>query len=177
MDFGPIRGKEDSLSKSFSQYVIGTTILDANIPVRKYSDTYHARWGIEEMYKTTKTMLNAEYLRSKNENGVLQEIYANFTLQSMTRIIANSVDNQINHCKILADPADKGYKLNLRVNFSNIIQTVQRKISGLFAFSQKTIKKTIETIFKTTSRVYQASRPGRSFPRISMRPTKRLRAA
>lgn len=171
--FKPIRIRLVKYVVKEKEYVIGTTILDQNISIKKYSDTYHARWGVEELYKTTKTMLNAEFIRSKNENGVLQEIYANFALQSLTRIISNSADDQINHRKVALDCSKTPA---VKVNFLNTIQTVQRKIAGLFALSRQTVRNTIEIVFGATSRVYQASRPGRSFPRISMRPTKRLKA-
>ena len=156
-----------------TEYVVGTSILDNNLNVNQFADTYHSRWGIEEMYKTTKTMMNAEFIRSKNENGVLQEVYANFALQSLIRTIGNQVDSNLNSG---IEALESYKKVKVKMNFSNILLTVQRHISGMFSHCKKTLKSTISTIFKNATRVYQAERPGRSFPRVSVRPVKRLRA-
>ena len=45
--------------------VCATTLLDKiKYPAENFSDLYHGRWGIEELYKVSKTFIDVEDLRT-----------------------------------------------------------------------------------------------------------------
>lgn len=152
-------------------YVLGTTIMDPSIPVNHFAEVYHSRWGIEELYKVTKTMLNAEFIRAKSEIGVLQEIYANFTITTLSRIFQNESEEILQ--KNLQTTTTDGPHIEIKANFSNCLKSVQRQLSGLFSSSQNFLRKSVRSIMNFTSRSYQAARPNRSYERKSVRPVKR----
>ena len=58
-------------------YVLGTTVLDPQrYRVADLADLYHARWGIEEMYKISKQFLEVDQFHGQRERLVKQELYA-----------------------------------------------------------------------------------------------------
>ena len=56
------------------------------------SSLYHGRWGIEELYKTSKTMIAVDEFHGRTERGIRQELYAHFNLIAMTRLLSNRGD-------------------------------------------------------------------------------------
>ena len=56
------------------------------------ADLYHDRWGIEELYKTSKLGFELENFHIRSERGVKQEIFAHFNLIAMTRLFTNFGD-------------------------------------------------------------------------------------
>ena len=72
-------------------YVLATTLLDKKKYPRKiFSDVYHSRWGIEEMYKTLKSVLGTIDFHGKSLKNVEQEIFAGFLLITISRLLANT---------------------------------------------------------------------------------------
>ena len=73
-----------------STYVLATTLLDrSRYRIADLSDLYHARWGIEELYKISKQMLTVEQFHGQSELLVQQELSAHFSLIAMTRLFTN----------------------------------------------------------------------------------------
>ena len=73
-----------------TEYALGTTLLDRRrYRVGALSDLYHARWGVEEMYKISKQFLEIEQFHGHSERLVKQELFAHFNLLSMTRLLTN----------------------------------------------------------------------------------------
>jgi hypothetical protein len=75
------------------EYFLGTTLLDQKYPRAELQDLYHSRWGIEELYKTTKYTMSTEEFHSKSLRGVRQEIYAQLALITLNRIFTNHTDD------------------------------------------------------------------------------------
>ena len=68
-----------------TEYVLGTTLLDRRrYSVTALADLYHARWGIEEMYKVSKQFLEVDQFHGRTESLVQQELWAHFNLIAMT---------------------------------------------------------------------------------------------
>ncbi len=62
-------------------YVLGTTLLDSQYYKKEeLSDLYHSRWGIEELYKISKVLINVEEFPAQSERGIKQELFAHFVL-------------------------------------------------------------------------------------------------
>jgi len=75
-----------------TEYILCTTILDETITSEEFAEVYHGRWGIEEHYKTVKSMLTLEVFHSKTLRGVLQEIYAKELVVTLSRVLATDTE-------------------------------------------------------------------------------------
>ena len=77
-------------------YYLATSLLESNISIDEFAIMYHKRWEIEEHYKLKKSILEIQYFHSKNELGVLQEIYCAALLINITRIFSVEANEFIN---------------------------------------------------------------------------------
>ncbi|MCP4450849.1 MAG: transposase, partial [Planctomycetes bacterium] len=58
-------------------YTLGTTLLDGDVYQKAaFPDLYHARWGIEELYKVSKQLVGVDEFHAQTERGVKQELFA-----------------------------------------------------------------------------------------------------
>lgn len=74
-------------------YILGTTLLDKEIyPLDDFPDVYHARGGVEELYKISKQHIDVEDFHGQSERGVKQELFAHFVLITLTRIFSNHTE-------------------------------------------------------------------------------------
>ena len=146
-------------------YILGTTLLDQQkYKIRDLSDVYHARWGVEELYKISKQLIKVEEFHGQSERGVKQELFAHFVLITLTRIFSNHCENSFNsHNTVDETPKSKA-------NFKNCLLTVARNIEGLLLQQATVVSKTINNILESIYLCRQKERPGRSFDRISRKP-------
>ena len=159
-------------------FCLGTTLLDQNKykDIQDFSDLYHARWGIEELYKTSKRTFVIEDFHAKNERGIKQEVFAHLTLITISRIFANQADLIKNQSNILTTSSSKtdNSQLNtqdtkdskLKINFKNCVHVFIRNLEGLLLL-QSRINENIQNVFKFIISRCQKQRLGRSFPRLS----------
>ncbi|MCP3877152.1 MAG: IS4 family transposase, partial [Sulfitobacter sp.] len=78
-------------------YTLGTTLLDSDgYPQTAFPDLYHARWGIEELYKVSKRLIGVDEFHAQTEWGVKQELFAHFVLLTLNRILANHTEAGLN---------------------------------------------------------------------------------
>lgn len=75
-----------------NDYFIATTIMEKEITINDFAESYHARWGIEELYKVAKSFIDVEDFHSKSERGVKQEIFASLFLTTLTRL--STIENR-----------------------------------------------------------------------------------
>ena len=84
----PIRlllGPKDSEGK---HVVLATNLLDLKTYSRKsLLELYCTRWRVETMYGRVKTLLQLENFHARTYNGVMQEIFANLLLISLTALV------------------------------------------------------------------------------------------
>ena len=155
-------------------YCLGTTLIDQNqySNIQDFIDIYHARWGVEELYKVSKHIFSIEDFHAKSERGVKQEIFAHFALITMNRIFANQADADLNRTNNPPDqksPLLKTQINKIKTNFKNCIQIFSRSIEELL-FLQSKMDTTIKRIYHFIIGRYQKERPGRSYVRKSMKP-------
>jgi len=162
-------------------YCLGTTLTDQSRydNTQDFIDIYHARWGVEELYKVSKRIFIIEDFHAKSERGVKQEIFAHFALITMNRIFANQADIDLNRpsnsivqsevltCSELAPGNNKMSRI--KTNFKNCIHVFTRGIEELLLLQNK-LKAAVERTFNFIIGRHQKERPGRSYPRISMLP-------
>ena len=105
-----------------TDFCLATSLLDGDrYGVQALSDIYHARWGVEEMYKTGKAVI--ERFHAKSERGVRQELYAAFVLVALARQFSNRCDDDI---------SDGDDRPAMRANFKNGLRLVGKEIEALF---------------------------------------------
>jgi hypothetical protein len=165
-------------------FCLGTTLVGEHqrYPLREFMDVYHARWGVEELYKISKRSIDVEDFHAKSERGVKQEVFAHFALITMTRLFANQADDQFNAAdgpNIDASSSDDSPPVTsnrhkLKVNFKNAIHVLAQNIEPLLMIRDQ-MAVVVKKVFKRIVSQYQRIRPGRTFPRKSMRPDPRWR--
>jgi len=148
-------------------YCLGTTLVNQEqySNIQDFIDLYHARWGVEELYKISKQIFCIEDFHAKSERGVKQEIFAHFALITMNRIFANKADADLNQSSY---PVDNKSSL-LKINFKNCIQVFSRSMEELLLLQTK-IKLSVDRVYKFIIGRNQKERPGRSYARKSMKP-------
>ena len=127
-------------------FCLGTTLVDQNQynNTQDFIDIYHARWGVEELYKVSKRIFIIEDFHAKSERGVKQEIFAHFALITMNRIFANQADsdlNQSNNSDVkttdIECPSMKTQGPKIKTNFKNCIHVFARSIEELLLLKKK----------------------------------------
>ena len=145
-----------------TEYCLATSLLDSRrYPIPALSDLYHGRWGIEELYKTSKAVI--EHFHAKSERGVRQELYAAFTLVTLTRQFVNRCDSDLNSADSEDLPA-------MRANFKNGLRLVGREIEAIFLRQSEMVNQSVRRIMAGLSQCIQRERPGRSYKRESRQP-------
>jgi len=168
-------------------FCLGTTLVEDHqqYALEEFMEVYHGRWGVEELYKISKRIIDVEDFHAKSERGVKQEVFAHFTLITMSRLFANQADSDLNTNdasggsgvdKSAPDESTKAtpIKDKLRTNFKNCIHVVARNLEHLLLVRDR-VAATVAKVFKLVAGQYQRVRPGRSNPRKSMRPDPRWR--
>lgn len=156
-----IRGPVDSEGKPI---VFVTNLLDR----KRYSRfeivaLYRKRWSCETLYDRVKNLLRLQKFHARSVNGVLQEIFANLLILSLTAIAVTSV--------VKEDTVDVEVELP---SFKNAAESIRRH---LFAVVDHRIegqkpRRLMRQILAEVRAVMYPIRPGRSYPRVSQQPIK-----
>jgi len=81
------------------KYILATTLIEQSYyEPEAFNDLYHKRWSIEELYKSSKSILCIEDFHSHSEKGVKQEIQAHILLLNLTRIAENDLNLKNRNC-------------------------------------------------------------------------------
>lgn len=157
----PIELRLISCKVKNSVVIIATTILDKSIKSDDIFNLYGARWGIEEEYKLLKTGLEVEKFRSKNLNGILQEIFASLLLMNLAHAIIT---------------LEKGPKIKLkeRLEYSVLgaIKTIKWVAGFLFAAASEKMSTCLRFFENGISCGKTRHRAGRTYPRRSYKKPK-----
>jgi len=152
-----------------NSYCIGTTLVDCRYTVDDFMDVYHSRWGVEELYKISKQMIEVDDFHGRSERTIKQELFAHFVLITMSRLCSNESEsllitllNQSNNTM--------GDQSTVQVNFKNTLATVSRHLEDIMFAPARCIKNVMESMISSISRCRQKIRPGRSYVRKSRKP-------
>ena len=169
-----------------TQFCVGTTLVDPQqrYPLQEFMDVYHARWGVEELYKVSKRLFTIEDFHAKTERGVKQELFAHFVLITMNRLFANRADRQLNPeepASELRPPSGSSTsgvvpraRWTLQTNFKHCLHVFTRSLEELLLLHDRMKTAVHRTIASIVSQ-YQRVRPGRSYPRQSLKPESKWR--
>ena len=150
-------------------YCIGTTLMDRQYTIDALRDVYHARWGIEELYKVSKQLIEVDDFHGRSERAIKQELFAHFVLITMSRLCSNESENLLVSLLNLTHEETDG-ESKIQVNFKNALATVSRHLENIMFVPARCIKNVMEDIVYSISRYRQKTRPGRSYVRKSMKP-------
>lgn len=157
-----------------STYVLGTTLLDSKqYHKTALCDLYHSRWGIEELYKISKVLVNVEDFHAQSERGVKQELFAHFVLITLNRIFANHAEGEINERSVTLTNDGVLSKTLFRINIKNSLVTMARNLELLFLQQAKLVAQTINNMINAISFCRQVERPNRKYARLSRKPVKK----
>lgn len=155
-------------------YCIGTTLIDERYTIEALKKVYHARWGIEELYKISKNMIVVDDFHGRSERTVKQELFAHFVLITMSRLCTNESENLLNSLLNL-QPDEMDPKQTIQANFKNSLATMSRHLEDIIFVPARCIKKVMDEIVSSISRNHQKVRPNRSYVRKSKKPVNKWR--
>lgn len=157
-------------------YCLGATLFDQSISPQDFQDVYHARWGIEELYKISKHTFDVEQFHAKSERGVKQEIYAHFALITINRIVGHHADKTRRYLQAQQSTLMPTIAPN-RTNFKNTVCAFFRNMESLLLGGAACCFDGVINWVKSSVLRFQKERPGRAYPRKSMKPINKWQAA
>ena len=144
---------------------MGTTLLDSRrYRVAALADLYHARWGIEELYKVSKQFLEVDQFHGRSERLVKQELFAHFNLIAMTRLLANR------DAALCGTARPQDGRAVPQANFKHSLAALAQHLEGLLLRHSAYVSETLERICEWVGTGRRKRRPDRSYPRRSLRP-------
>ena len=158
-----IRGPKDNEGK---RIILATNFSDS----KRYSRNsllklYRSRWVVETMYGRVKNLLKLESFHSKSVNGVMQEIYANLLVISLTALIALSAARELRLDPEVAVPSFKNAQAVVRRHLFEAILAHPKP-------TRDTARALAQQLIEEATRVIWKKQPGRSYPRVSKQPIK-----
>ena len=108
--------------------------------------------------------MEVEDFHGQSERGVKQELYACFTLITMTRLFANHGEDHLN-----GGLPNDGKPL-MQTNFKHGLAAVAANIESLLLQHASALRETVTRIVGEIVRCRQRLRPGRSYERRSRKP-------
>ncbi len=108
--------------------------------------------------------MTIEEFHSQSERGVKQELFAHFTLITLTRLFSNYTEDRLNTSQ------SHSKKQTMQTNFKNNLLTIARNIEGLFLQQKVVLSKTLNCIITNMKTCRQRLRPNRHYDRVSRKP-------
>jgi hypothetical protein len=158
-----IRGPKDSEGK---RIILATNFTDKKqYSRRSLLKLYRSRWSVETMYDRVKNLLKLEAFHAKSVNGVMQEIFANLLVMSLTAMVALGATMKLKLDPDVAVP-----------NFKNAQTVVKRHLMEAICIgsrlTQRKSRDLAKRMIEEASRIVWKKQPGRSYPRVSKQPIK-----
>jgi hypothetical protein len=152
--------------KDGSFLVIGTNLLDRNrYPAKDLLELYARRWNVESMYYRVKTLLNVQAFHARQPNGILQEIFANLLILSMTSVLGMHASQIAGLDQKKVCPNLKNATEVLKRNLFFCVTSVHKNEAQRREWAQKITQEVLRVLCK--------KQPGRSYPRYSRQPMNR----
>ena len=136
-----------------------TSLPAEDFPLKKIAELYRRRWGVEEYYKLQKSeSLGRGTLRSKSVEGIIQEIYAVTLFLAISRLLMSAT-------------AKAGQRdLNTISQKAAVLAAADYLARVLLAPDRDRKLEELCQLLQRISRIREKPRPGRSYPRRSLRP-------
>ncbi len=142
-----------------------TSLQQGKFGLGQLAELYHMRWDVEEFFKVMKgPYIGQGQFRSKMPTGVLQEIHALILFLALNRVcMAAAADASGRDHDSLSQKAGV---LGLTAHITRI----------LLAPDEHSALRQLDLLLQRIARIRHTKRPGRSFPRRSLRPARRWAA-
>lgn len=174
VEFVPIELRLIKYQIKGQDYYLGTTLMDKELyHIVDLCDLYHSRWGIEELYKISKTFIDFEDFHSKSQRGVKQEVFAHFCLITFARFFTNQANKLMSKNDQLKD-GQTNTGSNYKVNFKNALSAFVRKLEPLLFAQASAIKQAASQLMGKILKNRYCIRANRFFARISRKPNGRF---
>jgi len=185
MTFVPLKIRLIKYKIKGKSYYIGTTLMEEQYTIDALKEVYHSRWGIEELYKVSKCLVEVGDFHGRSERAVKQEIFAHFVLITMSRLCAGASEDLLTRLLNLdsnkaSKPESKaksereaestGSEQSIQVNFKNTLTTVARLLEEILYAPSACINQVMTELVNSISRYYHKERKGRHYPRESKQP-------
>lgn len=129
---------------------LATSLSKEQFSVQELKKIYCQRWGIETAFRELKYIMGISAFHSKQENSILQEIYARLIIYNFSMRIARKVQIK-----------EKSLKNKLQINYTQAIRICQHYFKALYF----EVSYDIETTIK---RFLLPVRPGRKYNRTTL---------
>jgi len=145
-----------------SPWILATSLVGDAFSAADIEDAYQRRWRIEEFYKTlVSDYFGQEMFHAKWAGGVRQEIYAQLLFVAITRTLMASA----------ARAADVPYQ---NLSTKGALLAVGDHITRIVLGSPRQgADQHVRRLLRRIARAIERPRPGRSYPRRSLRPEPR----
>lgn len=157
-----IRGPVDSEGK---RIVFATSLLDKDeYPSSAIRELYRKRWAVETAYDRVKNLLHIEKFHARSYNGVMQEIFANLLVMSLSAAVEMQAAANLG-----LDREEKA------PNFKAVVHVVRRYfavIATIDRLSKRKATALAKEMVAEAELILYDKRPGRSYPRVSKQPIK-----
>ena len=120
----------------------------------------------------SKQLVRVDEFHAQTERGVKQELFAHFVLLTLNRILANHTEAGLN-----AERKSQAEAPRFQVNLKNALVTMARHLEELFLRQTRLTCQTLNTLIDAFGFCRQKTRPGRTYPRVSMKPNGKWRSS
>lgn len=131
---------------------LATSLSEESFSIEDLKEIYRKRWGIETAFRELKYITGISAFHSKQENSILQEIYARLIIYNFSMLIVG---------KICIKEKDLKYKL--QINYTQAIRICQHFFKSLDFEVAYDVKTTIQ-------RFLLPVRPKRQYNRTTPKP-------
>ena len=136
--------------------VLITSLLDTvAYPAAEFGALYHARWRIEEAFKTLKCRLHLEGFTGELPHAIEQEIHAKILVANITAALCTQA-----HARLEADKAEH-YRANQALAIKHWPDLAVAWIKGGADLLQQKLEEFVEILTASLDKL----RPGRTCPR------------
>ncbi|MGF0034714.1 IS4 family transposase, partial [Bariatricus sp. SGI.154] len=131
---------------------LATSLPEDLFSIEDLKEIYRRRWGIETGFRELKYVLGIIAFHSKQENSILQEVFARVVMYNFSMLIANRVE-----------PKEKDLKYKLQVNYTQAVRISQNFFRHLDSEVLYDIEKTIQRFLLPVrpNRKNQRTTPGK----------------
>lgn len=151
--------------------ILLTSLIYNDLEIKDFKELYFKRWGIEIKFDELKNRIEIENFTGKTKISIEQDFYASIYLANMAELARQHSDSVV-EIKNEGNVLKHEYKTNVSV----LIGTLKDKLVLMMLEERpkkrdKLFKKIIDTVSKNCVPI----RPGRSYPRITKKSSRKYR--
>lgn len=131
---------------------LATSLSEEIFSIEELKEIYRRRWGIETAFRELKHIMGLSAFHSKQENSILQEVYARVIMYNFSMLITGKVQIK-----------EKNLKNKLQINYTQAIRICRHFFNCLDFEAEYNVEATIQ-------RFLLPVRPNRQYNRTASKP-------